>query len=129
VFSAELRAVYAPQIEAPMQGVSPLAENLLLLRFVELQSEIRRVVSVMKLRDSDFDPRIREFLITSSGLQVGESFGGTEAILTGVARRVPRNGEAAGARPERGAQTRPAAKKKGAKRGTKARGKESRKRR
>jgi len=100
-FSAELRAVYAPQIEAPMQGISPLVENLLLLRFVDLQSEIRRVVSVLKLRDSDFDPRIRELLITGKGLEIGESFGGEEAILTGVARRVPRTVQVVGARAER----------------------------
>ena len=89
IFSAELRAVYAPEIEAPLRGVSPLLENLLLLRFVELRSEVRRVISILKLRDSDFDPRIREFVISDRGLAVTEPFRGEEAILTGVAHKRP----------------------------------------
>ena len=112
-----------------MQGVSPLVENLLLLRFVELRSEIRRIVSVLKLRDSDFDPRIREFLITSSGLEVGEPFGGTEAILTGVAHHIPRNSERAEAPPEASRERRAPSKKRTAKKAKKAGRRESRKRR
>jgi circadian clock protein KaiC len=90
VYSAELPQIYAPQIEAPLGGVSPLLENLFLLRFVEVRSQIHRVISVLKLRDSAFDPKIREFMITAQGLEVGDDFPGEEAILTGVAHKRPR---------------------------------------
>jgi len=89
LLSAELRAIYAPEIEAPLYGVSPLVENLLLLRFVELKSEVRRLISILKLRDSDFDPRIREFIISDRGLEIADPFLGEEAILTGVAHKRP----------------------------------------
>jgi circadian clock protein KaiC len=90
LYSAELREIFAPQIESPVQGISPLVENLLLMRFVELRSELRRIVSVVKLRDSDFDVAIRKFGITNRGLEVGDTFTGTEAILTGVAHEKPK---------------------------------------
>jgi len=95
VYTAELHEIFAPDIESPMQGISPLVENLLLLRFVERRSELRRVVSVLKLRDSDFDVAIREFEITHRGFEVGDGFTSTEAILTGVAHEEPNRSVAA----------------------------------
>jgi circadian clock protein KaiC len=89
VHSAELRAIFAPQIEAPARGLSPLLENLILLRFVELRRQVRRAVSVLKMRDSDFDSTLRELVIDNQGLRVGSAFDDTESVLTGLAREVP----------------------------------------
>jgi circadian clock protein KaiC len=90
VYSAELQEAFAPEIESPVRGISPLVENLLLMRFLERRSELRRVLSVLKLRDSDFDAVIREFRITERGIEVGDGFPHTEAILTGVAHEEPK---------------------------------------
>ncbi len=46
------------------------AENLLLLRQLELDGVMRRWVSVLKMRDSGFDSAVREFEITARGLRV-----------------------------------------------------------
>jgi hypothetical protein len=40
----------------------------------------------MKVRDSGFDPRLREFEITPEGVVLGSSFAGAQAVLSGFAR-------------------------------------------
>lgn len=52
-------------------AISSVAQNIVLTRYVELASELRRAVVVLKVRDSAFDRRIREFEITSQGVAIG----------------------------------------------------------
>ena len=85
VYSAELHAIFSPQIKPPVEGISPLLEDLVIMRFVELGGSLRRIVSVLKLRESEFDPAIREFVITGKGLQVRGRLDGAEALMTGNA--------------------------------------------
>ena len=40
----------------------------------------------MKIRDSDFDPNLREFSITDHGIVIGGIFEGAEQVLSGFAR-------------------------------------------
>ncbi|HET8843319.1 MAG TPA: hypothetical protein VFN35_17785, partial [Ktedonobacteraceae bacterium] len=44
-----------------------------------------------KMRESDYDPAIREFRITDQGIDVAPTFASAQAILTGVA--LPRSRE------------------------------------
>jgi circadian clock protein KaiC len=81
--------ICSPQIASPLRGLSPLIENMLLMRFVELRAQLRRTLSVIKLRDSEFDPAICEFCLTSHGLDVVDSLDGTEELMTGVAHETP----------------------------------------
>ena len=89
VYAAELHQIFSPEIAAPLRGLSPLIENMLLMRFVELRAQLRRTLSVIKLRDSEFDPAICEFCLTSHGLDVVDSLDGTEELMTGVAHETP----------------------------------------
>jgi circadian clock protein KaiC len=91
VYAAELHQIFSPQIAAPLHGLSPLIENMLLMRFVELRAQLRRTLSVIKMRDSEFDPSICEFCLTSHGLDVVDSLNGTEELMTGVAHETPRS--------------------------------------
>ena len=68
-----------------------MAENLILLRYIELRSQLYRLISVMKVRDSDFDPSLREFSIDSEGLAIRDTPATAEAILSSLAS----NGEQA----------------------------------
>jgi circadian clock protein KaiC len=61
---------------------------LVLLRYVELRSQLFRLISLFKVREGAFDPSIRQFAITDSGIVVGEPFEGVEAILSGMPREV-----------------------------------------
>jgi circadian clock protein KaiC len=89
VYTAELHDIFAPTIEAPVRGVSPVLENLILMRYTEMDTRLRRVLSILKLRDSEFDPELREFVIGTHGLEVVRTLGGKTAILTGVAKPAP----------------------------------------
>jgi circadian clock protein KaiC len=87
IHSAELRAIFAPAIESPVRGLSPLLENLILLRFVELGARVRRALSVLKMRDSAFDTTLHELVVGTRGIRVAESFDEVDRVLTGVAQR------------------------------------------
>jgi circadian clock protein KaiC len=55
------------------------------LRYIELRSQLYRLISVMKVRDSDFDPSLREFTIRSEGLAIRDTPATAEAILSSLA--------------------------------------------
>ncbi|HYZ42409.1 MAG TPA: ATPase domain-containing protein [Stellaceae bacterium] len=82
-YTAETRNLIGSVIEGPTIGLSTIAENLILLRYVELRSQLRRLISIVKMRDSDFDSSLREFQITSAGLELARTFDSAEAILSG----------------------------------------------
>lgn len=65
-------------------GISYLADNIVFQRYVEVDSELRRVVGVLKKRTSAFEPTLRELRITSDGIVVGEPLRGMRGILTGI---------------------------------------------
>jgi circadian clock protein KaiC len=71
----------------PVTGMSSIVENLIALRYVEYRSQSRRLLSVLKIRDSGFDLALREFVITDgSGISLAGAFEGAEELLTGSAR-------------------------------------------
>jgi circadian clock protein KaiC len=82
-YTAETRNLIGPIIEGPTIGLSTIAENLILLRYVEMRSQLRRLISVVKMRDSDFDSSLREFRITATGIEIAQTFDSAEAILSG----------------------------------------------
>jgi circadian clock protein KaiC len=59
-------------------------DNLVLLRYFELGSRLQRLISVLKVRESAFDPTIREFAIGGQGIAIGEPFASATALLTGA---------------------------------------------
>src|SRR5271163_2342767 len=83
VYTAETQNLIGGVIEGPTIGLSTIAENLILLRYVELRSQLRRLISVVKMRDSAFDSSLREFRITATGIEIADTFDSAEAILSG----------------------------------------------
>lgn len=88
LYTAQATTVIGEPLTGPPPLLSVIVENAILLRYVELRSQLRRLLSVIKLHGSGQDTSIREFAITARGIYVDEIFSGTEAILTGVARSV-----------------------------------------
>ncbi len=89
VISEEL-ALFRPEIDMPNPELANVVETVILLRYVELRSQLYRLMSIMKMRESRYDTSIREFKITDNGLAVAASFESAEAILTGHARETAR---------------------------------------
>jgi circadian clock protein KaiC len=68
-------------------GISFLVDCILSLKFVEIDSSLKRALVIMKMRGSDHDKHLREYDITSKGVRVAESFSGYEGFLTGSPHR------------------------------------------
>lgn len=83
--TVEIDAYVRSELVAPVPAISAMVDNSITLRHVELRSRLRRLVSVLKARQSDIDPEIREFVIRAGGVEVGEPFVGAAALLTGAA--------------------------------------------
>jgi circadian clock protein KaiC len=88
LFTLETAELVGASIEVPIDGVSALADNIILLRHVELRSQLYRLISILKVRDRAYDGAIREFRITDRGVIVADTFDSAEQILTGTARIV-----------------------------------------
>ncbi len=65
-------------------GVSYLCDNLIFLRYLEIDGELRKAVGVLKKRLGDFARTLREISITCDGVQVGEPLVGLRGLLTGT---------------------------------------------
>ena len=65
-------------------GVSFLVDNIILIRYAEVNSEVRRIIGCLKKRLGSFIPELREFEITGGGIVIGEKLEGMKGVLTGV---------------------------------------------
>jgi circadian clock protein KaiC len=68
-------------------NISFLADDILTMRYVELEGELRKVLAVVKMRSSDHSRALRAYAITSRGLEVREALRDYRGIITGVPRR------------------------------------------
>lgn len=69
VYTAETRGM-VDDSAVPVTGVSAITDNMILLRFLDLGSRMARVLSIFKVRDSGFDPSVRELIIEAGGIDV-----------------------------------------------------------
>lgn len=76
------------EIEGPDEDVAFVADSYVLLRYVEIESAIRKALLVLKLRGSDHAKDIRQYEITRSGIEVQARFEGREGIMSGNPRRM-----------------------------------------
>jgi len=72
--------------ESTAVGLSSLMDTWLLLRDIELNGERNRGLYVLKSRGMSHSNQIREFMITSGGIELREVYLGPEGVLTGSAR-------------------------------------------
>lgn len=69
----EPRSMIGPQLTLPSPEISSVVDNLFLLRFVERNAQLHRMLSTIKVRDSAFDPILRGFIITPKGIKVPDT--------------------------------------------------------
>jgi circadian clock protein KaiC len=63
--------------------ISTITDSIILLRYVEMYGEMRRGLTVLKMRGSMHDKDIREFTIDGQGMHIGKPFRDVTGILTG----------------------------------------------
>lgn len=63
--------------------ISVITDSIILLRYVELFGEMRRCITVLKMRGSMHDKDIREYTIDGTGYTIGKPFANVSGILSG----------------------------------------------
>ena len=82
-----LTALSSGSAEHIDENVSSLVDAWILVRDIESDGERNRSIYIMKSRGMQHSNQVREFLITSKGLQLVEVFRGERGVLVGSARR------------------------------------------
>jgi circadian clock protein KaiC len=68
--------------------LSTATDNIFILKYVELDGKMKRVLSVLKARGSDHDKDLREFVITKKGTVIGKAFENIRGLLSSSATRI-----------------------------------------
>lgn len=63
--------------------ISTITDSIILLRYAEIYGEMRRGLTVLKMRGSMHDKEIREFTIDYEGMHIGKPFRNVSGILAG----------------------------------------------
>ncbi|MCK4471166.1 MAG: ATPase, partial [Anaerolineae bacterium] len=76
------------ETEGADEAFAFMVDAYVLLRYVEIESAMRKALLVLKMRGSNHDKGIRQFGITSRGVEVRALFEGREGIMSGSPRRM-----------------------------------------
>jgi circadian clock protein KaiC len=71
-YTSEMRELFGATISVPIAGLSAATQNILLLRHVELRARVLRLLAILKVRDGEYDPRVRELKITEEGIHLDD---------------------------------------------------------
>ena len=74
--------------EEEKHSIAYVVDSYIMLRYVEIESAIRKALLVLKLRGSDHAKDIRQFQITDHGIEIMSRFEGQEGIMSGSPRRM-----------------------------------------
>ncbi len=83
VFTLEVDKMFG-SFEIDSRRTLGLFDNLILLRYVELDGEIRRAIALLKLRGGDHDKAIQEYVISAAGIEVRTKFEGRVDVMGGT---------------------------------------------
>ncbi|HXG64107.1 MAG TPA: circadian clock protein KaiC [Blastocatellia bacterium] len=64
-------------------NISTITDSIILLRYVEMFGEMKRGLTVLKMRGSMHNKEIREFTIDGAGMHIGKAFRNVVGILAG----------------------------------------------
>src|ERR1700758_282420 len=70
-----------------LRGVSCIAEIIVVMRYVELRSQLHRMISVLKVRDADINCALHRFTISGKGIVIEPDSTAAEEILAQAIRQ------------------------------------------
>jgi len=97
LYTTETRELFAESIEVPINGLSAATQNIILLRHVEHHATLLRGLAILKVRDDDYDARMRELRIMDDGIHLPDTFADAPSVASGGGVSVdggPRRSEA-----------------------------------
>jgi len=90
VFIRENNAIFG-NIDAINSKIPFVVDSFILLRYVEIDSEIQKALTIFKMRGSDHKKDIRRYKCTKNGIEVESKFMGREGIMSGSSRLTPQD--------------------------------------
>ncbi len=76
--------VVSTEFQATQYNLSNITDNILFLRYIEVNGSIKRAIGVLKKRFGNFESTMREFVITEYGINVEKPLENLSGILTGT---------------------------------------------
>jgi circadian clock protein KaiC len=68
-------------------NVSFLADDIVAMRYIELHGELKKVLSVIKMRSSAHSTELRQYDLTAGGMKIGGALRDYRGIITGIPQR------------------------------------------
>ena len=82
VLTWEISQMFGVSLAMTGMGVSHIADNAILLRYMPVGSEVRRAITVLKARGSEHSKEVRAYLISEEeGPRVGEAIAGVFSMF------------------------------------------------
>ncbi|MDQ3287184.1 MAG: AAA family ATPase [Pseudomonadota bacterium] len=92
VMTSELEDRYTDLRFSPY-GTAFLTDAIIVQRYIEVDSRLRRVIAVVKVRSSHHSDELREYTITDKGIEIGCVLGDQEGLLGGRPTRKRKRSE------------------------------------
>jgi circadian clock protein KaiC len=95
LYTTETRGLFESDIHVPINGLSAATQNIILLRHVEHRAAILRALAILKVRDDDYDSKMREIKIADDGIHLLDTFADASNLMSGggtagAGRQTPR---------------------------------------
>lgn len=91
LMTREVAQLFGTELTIASRGLSYIVDNIILLRYVELQSRIERVIGVLKNRGSDHDKALRRFRMADGAINIEAPFTNLSGLMTGMPRVIEPN--------------------------------------
>lgn len=76
-----------PLAGLPVLGLSPMAENIVLMRLAALGADVHRLIIPLKVRDSAFELKFRRYDLTRRGLEIEPDSVQADIVLSELVRQ------------------------------------------
>src|SRR5215467_9749325 len=94
ILIATQAGIIGSQMSSPVDA-SYLSDAVLLLRYYEADGEVKQAISAVKMRGSDHERTIREFIMRGGRMEVGAPLRNYRGIFTGVPEKIASRGQRA----------------------------------
>ncbi len=95
LMTLETRDVVSSVVSMPW-GVSGLVDNLFFLRFVHDEGQVERLLTIIKMRDSDYDAGLQRMQIDRQGIHIAGTFSAEGDVIPSAQPVTTQDGPAVG---------------------------------
>lgn len=92
IMTREITQLFGTELTIASRGLSYIVDNIVLLRYVEYQAQIKRLIGVLKERGSNHDKSLRELIIDGGQISIGQPLSHLSGLMTGMPRVVSERG-------------------------------------